>query len=322
MRLEGAGHLHSRIAAVAIVKVVVRGPATDVVVWLLLLLLLDRHVALLQARVGVRWVSMHRAANWSIGCGHARRLMVAVSVVVALVLTVQFLLRSDGAKGEVRKATADLGYDTASAGCIANASIALSARTPGLRGNQMRTHSLDQLNGLRMCGDGQSSLHNVVAERIHHQLTNAFRVAYLLHVHCFDSVIAALKALLHNVGAEFLDRKEIDLPDDALANSVNVAVRTDVKDILNDIVAIGILHELQRLFNDAMHQMSSCFAERRVQAALDHTASVTVTSHITDTRSNRVKDKLGMLVAELEQDTLNDMIAMAIDAKTSSSRGK
>mmetsp|Transcript_24607 Transcript_24607/g.37098 ORF Transcript_24607/g.37098 Transcript_24607/m.37098 type:complete len:436 (+) Transcript_24607:1012-2319(+) len=93
-----------------------------------------------------------------------------------------------------------------------------------------------------------------------------------------------------------------------------------VQHVLNNVVTISILHQLKGLLNNPCHKVSTCCAVTRIETALDHAASVTVTSHIFDTSSNSIKDKLSVLIRKLEKNALDGVIAMTVNTKTCGSR--
>lgn len=111
---------------------------------------------------------------------------------------------------------------------------------------------------------------------------------------------AALEALFHYVRAELLDGQQSDLPDNALAYCMYIFIRAHIKDVLNDVVSVSILHELQRLSDDAKDQMRPCRARRRIEATLNDAATVAMACDITNALGNSIKHKLGMFVTELQ----------------------
>lgn len=55
---------------------------------------------------------------------------------------------------------------------------------------------------------------------------------------------------------------------------------------------------------------------RGVQTALDHAASVTVSSDVTDAGCYSVKDELCVLGTQFEQDALDNVVSVTVDAET------
>lgn len=253
-------------------------------------------------------------------------------MVAALLLTVQILGGPHGGKSKVWETAANLGHDSSSTRRVSHSSVValllllLLAVLWGcgsrLCRDEMGAHGLDETDRLGVSGNRKSSLYNIVAKRIHHEFSDAFGVAEFRHVHFFDTIRAALEAFLHDIGAEFLNGKETDLTNDGFTDSVDILIAADVENILDDVISVGVLHEFQTLLDDAMDQMRSRVAGRRVEASLDDTASVTMTGDIPNTRSDGIKDKLGVLVSEFEEDTLDHVVSVAVDAETSGCGGE
>mmetsp|Transcript_3615 Transcript_3615/g.8003 ORF Transcript_3615/g.8003 Transcript_3615/m.8003 type:complete len:221 (-) Transcript_3615:589-1251(-) len=101
---------------------------------------------------------------------------------------------------------------------------------------------------------------------------------------------------------------------------MDLIVTAYVQNVLDDVVAIGILHQLERLLDNPCNKMGTRSTVARIKTALDNATSMTVACHIFNTRSNSIKDELGVLIRKLEQDTLNGMIAMTINTKPRSRR--
>mmetsp|Transcript_26934 Transcript_26934/g.63100 ORF Transcript_26934/g.63100 Transcript_26934/m.63100 type:complete len:203 (-) Transcript_26934:2092-2700(-) len=66
--------------------------------------------------------------------------------------------------------------------------------------------------------------------------------------------------------------------------------------------------------------MRTCFAWWGIKAPLNHAASVTMAGHISYTRGNSLKHELGILWAQFQDDALDHVVSMRIDAKTSCGR--
>ncbi len=194
---------------------------------------------------------------------------------------------------------------------------------------------------------------DVVPEGIHHQLAKAVRIVQLIEVLLADAVSAALKALFHHVRTELLNGKDTDLANNALTDRVDFVVTAYVQNVLNYVVAVGVLHQLEGLLHNPRYQVRPGGAMARVQASLDDAAAVTMTCHVFDARGDSIEDKLCILVWKLQQyplkwharekkdlldmsqprtqtgrnasqmrnnTNLNGMIAMAVDAQSSGGR--
>jgi hypothetical protein len=95
---------------------------------------------------------------------------------------------------------------------------------------------------------------------------------------------------------------------------MNIGILADIQNVLDDIVPVCILHEIQRFLDDTMDKMGSGLTWRGVQAPLNHAASVAVSSNIANAGSNCREDKRCMPVIKFEENPLDHVIAVTIDA--------
>ena len=61
--------------------------------------------------------------------------------------------------------------------------------------------------------------------------------------------------LLPDVGAELLHREHANIADESTDQRVRETVVGQIQHILNHIVAIGVLHQRQRIVGDLAHQL-------------------------------------------------------------------
>lgn len=101
---------------------------------------------------------------------------------------------------------------------------------------------------------------------------------------------------------------------------MDMIISTDIEYVLYDVVPVCILHQFQRFVDNALHQMRASLTGRRIQTTLNDTASMSMSGHISYTGRNSIKNKLGMIIWQFEQNSLNDMIAMAVNAESGSCR--
>ena len=247
-------------------------------------------------------------------------MVVAVAVVVAVVvmttmLAVKVLGRPNSGESKVGEPPTDLGHDSPSTCRVAHPAVALSVRTAGLRRNQVGPHGFHETDSLRVSRHGQGPLNDIIPKRVTHNLTDTLRVAQFLNVQLLDPVGASLEAFLHNVRAELLDSQQTDFSNDALTDRVDVFVSTDVQDVLDDVVSVGILHEWDGTLHNAAYQVCPGLARRRVETPLNDTTSMAVPGYVPNTGSNGVKDKLRVLRAKFQQDTLDDVVAVTVNAQ-------
>jgi len=86
----------------------------------------------------------------------------------------------------------------------------------------------------------------------------------------------------------------------------------EIKDVLNDVIAEGILHEMETVGSDLANELNLLEARSVINAPLENAASVTVSSDSDAMRTNRIEDELSILSLEMVQTLLNDVIAIKI----------
>lgn len=86
----------------------------------------------------------------------------------------------------------------------------------------------------------------------------------------------------------------------------------EIKDVLNDVIAEGILHEMETVGSDLANELNLLEARSVINAPLENAASVTVSSDSDAMRTNRIEDELSILSLEMVQAFLNDVIAIKI----------
>lgn len=86
----------------------------------------------------------------------------------------------------------------------------------------------------------------------------------------------------------------------------------EIKDVLNDVIAEGILHEMKTVGGDLANELNFLKPGSMVNAPLENAASVTVSTDSDAVRTNRIEDELSILSLEMVQALLNDVIAVKI----------
>ena len=86
----------------------------------------------------------------------------------------------------------------------------------------------------------------------------------------------------------------------------------EIKDVLNDVIAEGILHEMETIGGDLANELNFLEARSVINAPLENAASVTVSTDSDAVRTNRIEDELSILSLEMVQALLNDVIAIKI----------
>ena len=86
----------------------------------------------------------------------------------------------------------------------------------------------------------------------------------------------------------------------------------EIKDVLNDVITEGILHEMETVGSDLANELNFLEPRSMINAPLENAASVTVSSDSDAMRTDRIEDELSILSLEMVQALLNDVIAIKI----------
>lgn len=207
-------------------------------------------------------VKLSLGRKLTIALPHRRTVM--LMTVVALALAVNLISIANTIEVEVWEATADLSHNSPPTSSVSDPTVAMSVWSTRMSGSEMRPHRLNQTDSLGMSSDRERPLNDIIPEWIHHQLTDALRITELVHVMVFDTVRAPFKTFLHDIRAKLLNSQEVDLPNNALANRMDIFIRANVKNVLDNVIPVSILHQLQRFIDDATDKMRPCRARRRI----------------------------------------------------------
>mmetsp|Transcript_3896 Transcript_3896/g.17207 ORF Transcript_3896/g.17207 Transcript_3896/m.17207 type:complete len:224 (+) Transcript_3896:141-812(+) len=180
---------------------------------------------------------------------------------------------------------------------------------------QVRPDPVHQLGVQRTLRDAQRGLHHVVTVRVHQKPVEQRRrhnladhdVAVLL-----ERGVCELKALLHDVGRELLHR-ELGVVTRESHHDLGVGPRQgQVQDVLNHVVAKGILRQHERLSGDLLHERASLAIGGVVDAPLQDAASVPVRGNLHAALSRGVVDKLVIFGAQALEAPLNDVVPVEV----------
>lgn len=86
----------------------------------------------------------------------------------------------------------------------------------------------------------------------------------------------------------------------------------EVNDVLDDVVAKGVLHEDASVLGDALDQPELLIAGGVIDAALQHTAAVSVSANLDTLLANCIKDELRVRSSKLVEALLDDVVAVEI----------
>jgi hypothetical protein len=174
------------------------------------------------------------------------------------------------------------------------------------------THGIDEMKAAVRWSEVESGLNDVVAIRIAHELLQLLGVHHLLDHHELGVLVSATNTLLDNVGAELLLRKLSDLALKALAQGGCEARLVEIEDVLHDVVAEGILHEVERVSSDLADQLDLLEARGMINATLKNAAAVTVSADGDAVMAHGIEDELRVLGFEVVQALLDDVVAVQV----------
>lgn len=118
-----------------------------------------------------------------------------------------------------------------------------------------RAHGFDEVQAELRWSKLESSLDDIVAVRVAHELLELLDIKKLLNHERFGVHIGAANTLLNDVGAELLLGELGDLTRETLAHWRCEGGVVQVKDVLNDVVTEGILYKLDAVIGDLADQI-------------------------------------------------------------------
>ena len=105
-------------------------------------------------------------------------------------------------------------------------------------------------------------------------------------------LLSSAKALLNHVGAELLFRQSSNLPIKRKAERVSEAFLLKIDDVLKDIIAERVLHELKGAVGDLINEPSLLNAGGMINASLQDTTAMTMCPDHNAVGANCVEDEL------------------------------
>ena len=137
------------------------------------------------------------------------------------------------------------------------------------------------------------------------------------HVELLDEtalpvLVGNADALFDDVGAELLLRELHDAAKKGVAQRSGVLVHAVVQDVLHHVVAKLVLHQIEGLRDDLVHQSLLLGAVRVVDAALQHAAAVAMASDGQRIQPNRLEDEVGIRRAEVVEALLDYVVAVEV----------
>jgi hypothetical protein len=202
-------------------------------------------------------------------------------------------------RGKTALALGNLAHDAATVWSLANR-------------RENRTHGIDEVNA-QLCGCKlERSLDNVVAVRVAHEMLKLLNVKQLLNHHRLDVWLSTADALLDDVGAELLFGKLANLALEALAHGCREGGVVEVQDVLDNIVAKGVLNQVEAVRRDLANEVDFLEARGMVDATLQDAAAMAVRADSDAMFTYSIKYELRVRGLEVVQALLDDMITVEI----------
>lgn len=158
----------------------------------------------------------------------------------------------------------------------------------------------------------QGGLDDIVGKRVAEQAFHLLRAKEFLHNHVLGRGLGAPKALLNHVGAELVAGQLANAPPEHAHDGLGEGGLVQVDDVLDDVVAKGVLHKDPGVLSDALDEPQLLVAGCVVDAALQDAAAMSVSAHLDAVVANSIKDELGIRRGELVKTLLNDVVAVEV----------
>lgn len=177
---------------------------------------------------------------------------------------------------------------------------------------QDRAHTLDKVNAQFRGSKFKGSLDDIVAIGVAHELLELFDVQKLSDHHGLGCHVSTANTLLNDIGAELLLRKLSDLALEAQAHRGCEGRIVQIKNVLNDVVAKGILYKVEAVCGDLANQVDLLKAGSVVNAALKNAAAMPVGTNSNAMLAYSVENKLSLRRLEMVQALLDNVIAVQV----------
>jgi hypothetical protein len=158
----------------------------------------------------------------------------------------------------------------------------------------------------------QRRLDDVVGEGVTQKPLDLLRREHLLDNHVLGRALSAAQAFLYDVGAEFVARQLAHTATEHGHNGLGEGRLIEINDVLDDVIAEGILNENPGMFGNTRDEPVLLVAGSMINAALQDTATVTVGTNFNAVVANGIKDELSIGRGELVEAFLDDMVAIQI----------
>lgn len=176
-----------------------------------------------------------------------------------------------------------------------------------------RTDGIDQTLLHGTSGIVYGSLDNIIGIAVTEEtLKLGLSREHLVNKHIAALVLSAAKTLLYNIGRELLAGELADLAFEHVDKWLSKDWLVEVKYVLDDIVAEGVLDKNKGAIGDLADQPGLLLAGGVVDAALENAAAVTVGTDVDAVDTNSVEDELRVLGRKLVKALLNNVVTVQI----------
>ena len=117
--------------------------------------------------------------------------------------------------------------------------------------------------------------------------------------HVLGDVRGAAQTLLDHIRAELVAGQHVDLAAELAHKRLCEGRLIQVDDVLNNVVAEGVLHETEGILSDLGNQPHLLLARGVINASLKDAAAVAVSANLDATVADRAEDELGVGSGEL-----------------------
>lgn len=204
---------------------------------------------------------------------------------------------------------ADLGSDAASIGRVSDRW-------------EDRPDGFNQAVLLVWSGVLEGRLDDIVGKRIAQHLFHLVAAQHLLDYHILGLGQGTAQALLDNIGAELVPRQRTNTPTEGSHDGLSKGRIVEINDILNNVVAKGVLNQNSGMFGDALNQPELLIARGMINASLKDATAMAVSSDFDAVASDGIENELGIFRRQLVQALLNDVIAIEILNKLDDTESK
>lgn len=198
--------------------------------------------------------------------------------------------RNCARRSVTRRSTASKGSETA----LTFLNLGLNAATVwGLADlRKDGTHGFDQVQTQFRWSEFQSSLNNVITIGVTHKPLELFNVEQLLNHGSLCRHLSTADALLDDIRAELLHRKLGNLALETKAKRGREVGVVQIKNVLDNVVTKRILHKMEAVGGDLADEINLLEPRSVVDATLEDTTAVTVSSDNDTVLAYGVEDEL------------------------------